>query len=91
MLFDFECPEHGLFEDLVNPDIRQAPCPRCGLTASRQLSAARIDHMKMAVSSSASPESIIKFDRAHRQQKAKEERCEREHGPMEYGAAPGAD
>ena len=91
MLFDFECPEHGLFEDLVKPDIRHAPCPKCSLNAQRQLSGFRIDHMKMAGSDSASPESIIKFERAHKQQKAKEERSEREHGPMQYGPAPGAD
>lgn len=91
MMFDFECPAHGRFEDLVYPDIRQALCPRCGLTAPRQLSSFRINHMAMAASDSASPESIIKFERAHKQQKAKEERCEREHGPMEYGRAPGAD
>jgi hypothetical protein len=91
MMFDFECPTHGRFEDLVYPDVRQAPCPRCCLNASRQLSAPRINHMAMAASDSASPESILKFERAHKQQKAKEERSEREHGPMQYGPAPGAD
>jgi hypothetical protein len=89
--FDFECPTHGLFEDLVHPQVYAAQCPQCGLTGNRQLSAFRIGHMQMAGSASASPESILKFERAHRQQKAKEERCEREHGPMEYGPAPGAD
>lgn len=91
MFFDFECPEHGKFEDLVQPDIHQAPCPSCGLNSPRQLSTFRIGHMQMATSDSASPESIRKFERAHRQQKAKEERSEQEHGPMEYGKAPGSD
>jgi hypothetical protein len=91
ILFDFNCPKDGLFEDMVNPEVRQVPCPKCGLASSRQLSAVRIGHMQMALSDSASPESIAKFDRAHRQQKEKEERSEREHGPMEYGPAPGAD
>jgi hypothetical protein len=88
IMFDFECPAHGRFEDLVYPDVRQALCPRCGLTAPRQLSAFRINHMAMAVSNSASPESIAKFDRAHRQQKAKEEKSYAEHG--DYGPVAGA-
>lgn len=79
-MFDFECPEHGRFEDLVQPDVREAPCPKCTLSAPRQLSAFRINHMEMAVSASASPESLIKWERAHLQQKAKEEKQYREHG-----------
>lgn len=89
ILFDFECREHGRFEDLVNPQETATPCPQCGLAAPRQLSAPRIGHMQMATSASASPESIAKWDRAHRQQKAKEEKCEREHG--DYGRPAGAD
>jgi hypothetical protein len=88
IFFDFECPEHGRFEDLVHPGTDQAPCPKCSLNAPRQLSTFRINHMAMAVSASASPESIAKFERAHRQQKAKEERCEAEHG--DYGRPPGS-
>jgi hypothetical protein len=88
MLFDFECAEHGLFEDLVNPAVRQVPCPQCGLHSQRQLSAPRIDHMAMAMSPTASPESIRKWERAHRQQKAKEQRTYDRHG--DYGTAPGS-
>jgi hypothetical protein len=44
--------------------------------------------MAMALSASASPESIAKFDRAHRQQKAKEERAYSNH--RDYGVAPGS-
>jgi hypothetical protein len=80
IFFDFECAEHGIFEDLVHPDTRQAPCPKCSLPAERQLSKFRINHMAMAVSASASPESLVKWERAHRQQKAKEEKQYREHG-----------
>ena len=89
ILFDFECAEHGLFEDLVKPDIFQAPCPVCSRNAPRQISAPRIDHYHMAMSASASPESIAKFDRMHRERKAKEDRAEAEHG--DYGPAAGAD
>lgn len=88
ILFDFECPKHGYFEEMVYSHIHETPCPQCGLNASRQLSAPRIGHMTMATSASASPESIIKFDRAHRQQKAKEDKCYAEHG--DYGRPAGA-
>lgn len=37
----------------------------------------------------ASPESIDYFEKVHKQQKAIEERYEREHG--DYGPRPGAD
>lgn len=90
-LYDFECSTHGLFEDLVKPDVFQAPCPKCNRNAPRQIAAPRIGHLQMALSDSASPESIAKFDRAHRQQKAKEQKAEREHGEGEYGPRPGAD
>lgn len=88
ILFDFECPEHGRFEDLAHPDVRQAPCPKCGLNAPRQLSSFRINHMAMAGSASASPETIMKFERAHRQQKAKEDKSYAEHG--DYGRVAGS-
>lgn len=88
ILFDFECPVHGLFEELVQPDVMLAPCPQCSLHGTRQLSAPRIGHMQMAMSASASPESIAKFDRAHRQQKAKEEKSYAEHG--DYGRPAGS-
>lgn len=89
MLFDFECAEHGRFEDLVKPDCRSAPCPVCGQNAPRQISAPRIDHYHMALSDSASPESVRKFERMHRERKAKEDRSDAEHG--DYGHAAGAD
>lgn len=87
ILFDFECPEHGLFEDMVTPGIHQAPCPKCGAPSVRQISAVRIDRTSIALSGNASPESVAHFDRIHREQRAKEERAYREHG--DYGTAPG--
>lgn len=91
IIFDFKCQTHGLFEHMVEPHVREARCPTCNLLAPRQISAPRIGHLQMALSASASPESISKFDRAHRQQKAKEQKAEREHGEGEYGPRPGAD
>jgi putative FmdB family regulatory protein len=89
MFFDFECPQHGAFEELVKPDIHTAPCPQCGTNAVRQISAPRIGHMQMATSASASPESIRKWERAHRQQKAKEEKQYASHG--DYPGMASAD
>lgn len=76
---------------MVYPHVYEAHCPVCNQNAKRQIAAPRIGHMQMALSDSASPESIAKFDRAHRQQKAKEQKAEREHGEGEYGPRPGAD
>lgn len=87
ILWDFDCSEHGLFEEMVKPGVRQAPCPRCGELASRQIPAPRVDLAKMALESSASPEAINHFDRLHRERKAIEERCYRDHG--DYGTAAG--
>jgi hypothetical protein len=42
----------------------------------------------MALSASASPESIEKFDKAHRQQKAKEQKSMDNNG--DYGRSPGS-
>jgi hypothetical protein len=89
ILFDFDCAAHGRFEELVKPDVMQAPCPVCVQNAPRQISAPRIDHYRMALSDSASPESIAKFDRMHRERKAKEDKAEAAHG--DYGHAAGAD
>lgn len=87
ILFDFDCPQHGLFEDMVYPGEFQAPCPKCGAPSPRQIAAPRIDRTAIALSGNASPESIAHFDRIHRSQRAKEERAYREHG--DYGTAPG--
>lgn len=89
ILFDFECPEHGVFEELVQPDIRQARCPRCDSAAPRILSPVRIDRMAMALQPGATESSIKHFERAHRQQKAIEDRKFRDHG--DYGSQPGSD
>lgn len=80
IFFEFQCEEHGVFEDLVNPSCQTAPCPKCATNATRIMSAPRINHFAMAMSRSASPESIEKWDRAHRQQKAKEQKQFDAHG-----------
>lgn len=89
ILFDFDCPTHGLFEELVHPHVHEAPCPRCQTNARRQISPVRIDRLGLAMSGTASPESIRYFDKVHRERKAIEDRNYAEHG--DYGHAAGAD
>lgn len=89
ILFDFLCPTHGLFEDLVNPDIHQVPCPRCKANASRQISPVRIDKYDMATQSGATPTSIDHFERLHRERRAIEDKNHSNHG--DYGPMAGSD
>jgi len=89
LMFDFECPQCGVFEDLVKSDIRQTPCPRCKSPAQRLISPVRIDRLGMALQEGASPTSIDYFERVHRQRKAIEERSYSEHG--DYGSHAGSD
>jgi putative FmdB family regulatory protein len=88
ILFDFLCAEHGLFEELVKPEIHQAPCPKCGSSAQRQISAVRIDKTGMALQDGATPTSIDHFERVHRERRRIEEKTYREHG--DYGPSAGA-
>ena len=90
MSFDFYCEPCGaMFEDFVKPDILETACPKCSTTAKRQLSAPRLDHSRMALCESASPESIKHFEHTRTQRRALEEKRFREHG--DYGPAAGAD
>ncbi len=88
ILFDFECPSGHRFEELVKPDMRQAPCPECGESAQRQISAVRIDKLAMAVNGD-SPTAVDYFDKVHRERRAIEERHHANHG--DYGKPAGAD
>lgn len=37
--FDYECPAHGVFEETVEGYVGQQPCPRCGESAPKIMSA----------------------------------------------------
>jgi len=87
--FDFQCQACAtVFEELVKPDQHRHEC-KCGGNAERLIATPRIDLLGMAMSESASPASVRKFDRLHQQQRAKEERCFERNG--DYGTRPGAD
>lgn len=87
LLFDFECPVHGLFEDLVKSSKKTTPCPQCKAPAIRQISPVKIDKIGMALQDGASPTSIDYFEHIHKQRKKIEDATFKEHG--DYGSHPG--
>lgn len=88
-MFDFECPTHGLFEDLVKASRKTLPCPICKANSRRQISAVHIDRLGMAVQEGATPTSVDYFEKVHRERRAIEERHHTEHG--DYGSEAGGD
>lgn len=90
LLIEFHCVEcDTTFDDLVQSETRQLACVKCGATALRQISVPHFAYSKMATSGDGFPTAIDKFDKAHRERKAIEERKYREHG--DYGSAAGSD
>jgi putative FmdB family regulatory protein len=90
IMFDFECEMCGKrFEDLVPATWPAQNCPACGFQAKKLISPVRINKLDMAMSGSASPESVNYFDKVHRERKAIEDKKYHEHG--DYGSAAGAD
>jgi len=88
MFFDFECPNCGQKAEALVHSYDTIEC-YCGTQMQKQISAVRIDRSAIALTASASPESVAHFDRIHRQRKAIEERTKAEHG--DYGKAAGSD
>lgn len=43
LLFDFECPEGHIFEDLIQSNTNSVECPRCGTQAKRMISGTHLD------------------------------------------------
>lgn len=90
IMFDFHCAScDATFEELVQPDIRELQCTRCGATARRQISAVRIDRLGMAASGDGFPGAEDYFAKVHRERKAIEDRHYSNHG--DYGSAAGSD
>jgi hypothetical protein len=42
-LFDFECPEHGIFEELIDRRFWLEKCPKCGKMCHKIISACKIN------------------------------------------------
>jgi hypothetical protein len=89
LMFDFECPVHGKFEDLAKSSVKAIPCPQCKAPANRIISPVKIDKLGMALQDGASPTSIDYFERIHRQRKKIEDAKFAAHG--DYGTHAGGD
>jgi putative FmdB family regulatory protein len=72
ILFDFECTSDGVFEELVNSEDRETPCPKCGKQAQRIISNVRIDWRAMGVSSDF-PTCADKWEKMQREKSRKED------------------
>lgn len=91
-IHDFRCANGHITEQLVKSDVTRIQCPVCatGTLANRVfLTAPRVDWLALGASRHASPEAVERWDRMHKEQKAKEEKSFEEHG--DYGPRPGAD
>lgn len=89
LMFDFECVNGHRFEELVRSEVHYKLCPQCGTPADRQISPVRIDYTGMATAGEGTETAIDRFDKAHRERRAIEERKYRDHG--DYGKSPGSD
>lgn len=89
ILHDFRCEDCGLeTEHLIPREQKIEVCPDCnGISHRVILVAAKPDWAGLAQGENASPEAISRFERVHKQQKAKEDKSYAEHG--DYGPAPG--
>lgn len=90
-LHDFECTKCGATrEHFVYGNTAEVECMNCGAIAKRVfLTPAKPHWAALAQGNSASPEAIARFERVHKQQKAKEDKSYSDHG--DYGPAPGGD
>lgn len=84
-IHDFRCTHCGtVHEALVKWNDTERDCPECGKVAVRVfLSAPKLDVLGMGAQKNVSPEFQDRFDKLHRDQKAKEEKSLKEHG--DYG------
>lgn len=89
ILHDYECELCSKVEEhFVKSDTEVVECGYCDGNAHKiYLQLAKPHWSALAQGDSASPEAINRFERSHKQQKAKEEKSYNEHG--DYGPAPG--
>jgi len=83
-IHDFRCPAGHVHDALVKFDETSRECPECGNLAERVfLTGPRLNYLAMGTQENVSPEFQARFDKLHRDQKAKEEKSLKEHG--DYG------
>jgi hypothetical protein len=88
ILFDFQCPRGHVSEHFVSSGTEGVDCPECGDPARKvYLQPPRLDWMGIALTESAGPEFIDRWERLHARETRRQERILREHG--DYG--PGYD
>lgn len=88
-LFDFRCAAGHVTEALAHSSCDSISCEECGELAHKVLlRPPKIGWLQMGYQRDASPEAISRFDKMHRKQKAKDEKCYAEHG--DYGPVPGS-
>lgn len=89
IIHDFRCPRGHVTEHFVTSGTLTQTC-ECGETSHLViLFAPKLDYGHMAQGESAPTTAIDKFEKMHKDQRAKEEKSFREHG--DYGPRPGAD
>jgi len=88
-LHDFRCPQGHVTESREPSHMTEILCSQCDAKAERVfLAMPAFDYGRMAMGDGCST-AIDRFDRQHKEQRAKEEKSYREHG--DYGPRPGAD
>lgn len=88
MFFDFRCVDcEQKFDDLVKPDVQQAPCPNCSGIGKRLVSAPRLDP-KMGLDPEGNPTMGDRWAKIRKQRALIEKKHYKEHGT---NMTPGAD
>lgn len=78
-IYEFTCTacEHE-HEELVKVGTQTCACSACGATSHKVIrTAPQIDWGRMGAQKNVSPEFIDRFERVHKEQRAKEEKLER--------------
>lgn len=89
-IYSYRCECGERFDALVPmAERQQQPCPECGVTAKQIITPVRFDTLAMGCDPDFETFGS-KWEKMHGQQKRKEERSAANHGPGEYGKAPGS-
>ena len=89
-IYSYKCPCGSEFDELVKlVDREEQPCPSCGTLAPQRITPVRIDYLAMGVDPDFETAGR-KWESAHAQQKAKEEKGVANNGEGQYGPAPGS-
>jgi hypothetical protein len=87
-IHDFRCPAGHVHDAIVHWKTQTRECPECGNLAERVfLKTPTLNYLAMGAQENVSPEFQAKFDKMHKEQKAKEEKSLEDHG--DYGASHG--